>query len=134
TFIPDDTVSNGGIFAWHDVRQNPDTFHCVSTFAKNEVLYDYSTTFGNAYGDHTIIRGTRGTLYSPGGEGSPQWWLVAEPRSLWGSNVVFDLRAGTQKPEPVLAAGKSEVPPLKQDDNLKAHHDNLAACMRRPHT
>jgi hypothetical protein len=27
----------------------------------------YSTTFGNGYGDHTIIRGTRWTLYSPGG-------------------------------------------------------------------
>ena len=73
TFIPDDTVSNGGIFAWHDVRENPDTFQCLSTFADKEVLYSYSTTFGNGYGDHTIIRGTRGTLYSPGGEGSPQW-------------------------------------------------------------
>jgi hypothetical protein len=31
-----------------------------------QVLYTYSTTFGNAYGDHTIIRGTKGTLYSPG--------------------------------------------------------------------
>ena len=44
---------------------------------KSEVLYTYSTTFGNAYGDHTIIRGTHGTLYSPGGEGSPQWWFLA---------------------------------------------------------
>ena len=35
TFIPDDTVSNGGIFAWHDVRENPDTFQTISTFAKN---------------------------------------------------------------------------------------------------
>ena len=77
TFIPDDTVSNGGIFAWHDVRENPDTFQCLSTFGQKEVLYSYSTTFGNGYGDHTIIRGTHGTLYSPGGEGSPQWWFVA---------------------------------------------------------
>ena len=83
TFIPDDTVANGGIFAWHDVRENPDTFQCVSTFAEKQVLYTYSTTFGNAYGDHTIIRGTRGTLYSPGGEGSPQWWFLPEPRSGW---------------------------------------------------
>ena len=34
TFIPDDTVANGGIFAWHDVRENPDTFQCLSTFAE----------------------------------------------------------------------------------------------------
>jgi predicted dehydrogenase len=130
TFVPDDTVSNGGIFAWHDVRENPDTFQSVSTFAKSEVLYSYSTTFGNAYGDHTIIRGTRGTLYSPGGEGSPQWWFLAEPRSLWGSNVVFDLRSAAAKPEPVLLPGSTEVPPVKQDDNLKAHTDNWIACMR----
>jgi hypothetical protein len=43
TFIPDDTVSNGGIFAWHDVRENPDTFQCSSTFADKQVLYTYST-------------------------------------------------------------------------------------------
>ncbi len=60
TFIPDDTVANGGIFAWHDVRENPDTFQCVSTFQEKQVLYTYSTTFGNGYGDHTIIRGTHG--------------------------------------------------------------------------
>ena len=83
TFIPDDTVANGGIFAWHDVRENPDTFQCLSTFHEKEVLYSYSTTFGNGYGDHTIIRGTRGTLYSPGGEGSPQWWFLPETRSGW---------------------------------------------------
>ena len=130
TFIPDDTVSNGGIFAWHDVRENPDTFQCVSTFAANEVLYDYSTTFGNSYGDHTIIRGTRGTLYSPGGEGSPQWWFVPEGRSLWRSNVVFDSGPGQTRPEPVLLPGMKEPPPIGQDDNLKAHTDNWLACMR----
>jgi len=130
TFIPDDTVSNGGIFAWHDVRENPDTFHCVSAFAKNQVLYDYSTTFGNAYGDYTVIRGTRGTLYSPGGEGSPQWWFVAEPRSLWGSNVVFNSGHDKTRPEPVLLPGTKEPPPIKQDDNLKAHTDNWLECMR----
>ena len=134
TFVPDDTVSNGGIFAWHDVRENPDTFQCVSTFANNQVLYDYSTTFGNAYGDHTVIRGTRGTLYSPGGEGSPQWWFVPEARSLWGSNIVFDHGSGKAKPEPVLVAGTKEPPPINQDDNLKAHTDNWLACMRNRQT
>lgn len=130
TFIPDDTVSNGGIFAWHDVRENPDTFQCVSTFAEKQVLYTYSTTFGNAYGDHTIIRGERGTLYSPGGEGSPQWWFIQEPRSGWRTNTVFDLHLGKAKPEPVTLPGQTDVVPLHQDDNLKAHTDNWFACMR----
>src|SRR5262252_3956314 len=130
TFVPDDTVSNGGIFAWHDVRENPDTFQTISTFTDRQVLYTYSTTFGNAHGDHTIIRGTRGTLYSPGGEGSPQWWFAAEPRSLWGSNVVFDSKSAAGRPEPVLPPGRSDIAPVKQDDNLKEHTDNWLACMR----
>ena len=129
-FIPDDTVANGGIFAWHDVRENPDTFQCVSTFAEKQVLYSYGTTFGSGYGDHTIIRGTRGTLYSPGGEGSPQWWFIEETRSAWESNVVFDLHSAKAKPEAVTIPGHPEIAPVHQDDNLKAHTDNWFACMR----
>ena len=130
TFIPDDTLAAGGIFAWHDVRENPDTLQCVSTFAQRQTLYTYSTTFGNAYGDHTIIRGTRGTLYSPGGEGSPQWWFAAEPQSGWGSNVVFPPRAGKTEPELVTIPGHTEIPPVQQDDNQKFHTDNWFQCMR----
>jgi predicted dehydrogenase len=129
TFIPDDTVANGGIFAWHDVRENPDTFQCVSTFAKQQVLYTFSTTFGCAFGDHTMIRGTRGTLYSPGGEGSPQWWFIAEPRSGWRSNSVFDLRREAKR-ELVTIPGHPETPPLEQDDNLQAHTDDWFRAMR----
>lgn len=130
TFIPDDTMANGGIFAWHDVRENPDTMMMSSTFQEKQVLYTYSTTFGNSHGDHTIIRGTKGTLYSPGGEGSPQWWFQEETRSSWGTNVVFDLHRGKGKPEPVLLPGTTELPPVDQDDNLKYHTDNWLACMR----
>lgn len=133
TFIPDDTVSNGGIFAWHDVRENPDTFQCVSTFQEKQVLYTYSTTFGNGYGDHTIIRGTRGTLYSPGGEGSPQWWYVPESRSAWRTNVVFD-SAVRSKPEPVRVAGETELAPVNQSDDLKYHTDDWLRCMRNRKT
>ena len=134
TFIPDDIVANGGIFAWHDVRENPDTFQCASTFAGKQVLYTYSTTFGNAYGDHTIIRGTRGTLYSPGGEGSPQFFFLSEPRSVWQSNVVFNQPSGKTLPEPVTLPGQTQGPSMHQSDNLKAHTDNWFECMRNRKT
>jgi len=58
TFIPNDTVANGGIFAWHDVRENPDTFQCLATFQQKEVLYSYSSSYGNSHGDHTVILST----------------------------------------------------------------------------
>jgi predicted dehydrogenase len=135
TFIPDSTVSNGGIFAWHDVRENPDTFQCVSTFDKKEVLYTFSTTFGSGYGDHTMIRGTKGTLYSPGGEGSPQWWFIPERRSGWASNVVFDAHiSGKPAQEAVTIPGNPDPAPLHQNDNLKAHTDNWFECMRKRKT
>ncbi|MCX6624750.1 MAG: Gfo/Idh/MocA family oxidoreductase [Acidobacteria bacterium] len=130
TFIPDDVVSNGGIFAWHDARENPDTFSAVATFEQKQVMSQYTTTFGNGYGDHTIIRGIQGTLYSPGGEGSPQWWYQPEPVSAWNSNVVFDTHSGKRKATPVLLPGDTEPPPVSQDDDLKAHSDNWLACMR----
>lgn len=130
TFIPDDTVANGGIFAWHDVRENPDTFSCLSTFTGKQVLYSYSTTFGNGYGDHTIIRGMRGTLYSPGGEGSPQWWYLPEARSGWESNAVFDVHAGKVKPEPVTIPGSTGLAPVDQGDDLAYHTDDWIRCMR----
>jgi predicted dehydrogenase len=130
TFIPTDTVANGGIFAWHDVRENPDTIMIVSTFAEKEVLYTFTTTFGNAYGDHTIIRGTKGTLYSPGGEGSPQWWFLPETRSLWRTNIVFQLKTGKVERQPVTLPGSNEIPPVKQSDDLRYHTDNWFHCMR----
>ena len=130
TFIPDDTVASGGIFAWHDVRENPDTFQCLSTFADKQVLYSYGTTFGSAYGDHTIIRGTKGTLASPGGEGSPQWWFTPETQSGWRSNIVFDLHSGPVKPQLVTVEGKTDPPPIQQDDDLQYHTDDWLKCMR----
>lgn len=130
-FIPDDTVANGGIFAWHDIRENPDTFQCLSTFASKQVLYSYSTTFGNGYGDHTIIRGSHGTLWSPGGEGSPQWWFEPEKSSGWRSNRVFEIKPGVStKAQPVLMPGQTDPPPVNQGDDLAYHTDNWLQCMR----
>ena len=130
TFVADDIVANGGIFAWHDVRENPDTFSCLATFQDKEVLHSYSTTFGNGYGDHTVIRGTKGTLYAPGGEGCPQWWHLPETSSEWRSNVVFNLRRDKGQPQPVRIPGGPEIAPIQQSDNLKYHSDNWLKCMR----
>lgn len=47
---------------------------------------------------------------------------------------MFDLQSGKAKPEPVTVPGRPEVPPVKQDDNLKAHTDDWFRCMRSRQT
>ena len=43
---PESVVSHGGVFAWHDGRENPDTFQALLTYPKG-FLVSYSTSFGN---------------------------------------------------------------------------------------
>jgi len=132
TFIPDDTVASGGIFAWHDVRENPDTFAAISTFKEREVLYKYGSCYGNLFGSTTIVHGTQGTLYAVGGEGSPQWWYAPEAYSGWGDEVIFgDEDAPAAKAVPVLPEGVKEIPPTKQSDDSKYHMDDWVRGMRQ---
>lgn len=132
TFIPDDTVSNGGIFAWRDVRENPDTYICLSTFRERDVLYKYGSCYGNSYGDTTIIRGSEGTLFSVGGEGSPQWWYVSETFSGWDTNHVFgDRNAPRPDPVPLLPDGVTGIPPTSLSDDSKYHMDDWVRGMRQ---
>ena len=99
------------------------------------MLYSSCSSYGNGHGDHTVIRGTEGTLYSPGGEGSPRWYFVPETRSAWRSNVLFDRGTTDPKPELVTVPGREgELPPVSQEDNLKAHTDNWLACLRSRRT
>src|SRR5437588_12063922 len=74
---PDSVVSNGGIFAWHDGRENPDTFQALFTYSPG-LLVSYSTSFGNASPSFTRIMGKKATMINTGGEGSPRWQLVEE--------------------------------------------------------
>jgi predicted dehydrogenase len=74
---PTSVDANGGIFAWHDGRENPDTFQTLLTYPKG-FLVSYATTFGND-GDSTIrIMGKKGTLINYGTEGTPRWKWVEE--------------------------------------------------------
>jgi hypothetical protein len=57
---------------------------------------------------------------------------VPEAKSAWRSNVVFD-RGSTADPKPELVTvpgREGELPPVSQEDNLKAHTDDWLACLR----
>jgi predicted dehydrogenase len=134
TAIPDTMVANGGIFGWDDIRENPDTFQALGTYDEAGFLYSYSSSYANKFGDHTVIRGKNGTLYSQGGEGSPRWFFIPEHQSLPGG---FDFYAGVKEAiakgiaEPVYAPQfNGKLPPTGLSDNSKAHLDNWIDAMR----
>ncbi|HWF66953.1 MAG TPA: Gfo/Idh/MocA family oxidoreductase [Acidobacteriaceae bacterium] len=66
---PVSVVANGGIFAWPDQRENPDTCVAAVTYPKG-FLYTYKTTFGNSYRSFSRIQGRDGTIANYGGEGA----------------------------------------------------------------
>ncbi len=132
TSIPDTMMANGGIFGWPDIRQNPDTFQALATYEDAHLLYSFSTSFGNRFGDYTCIRGKDATLYAQGGEGSPRWFLIPERDSMH-----FDFYGGfegaVKKGIAQLVApdgSEGNLPPTSQSDDLRAHLDNWIDCMR----
>ena len=63
--------------AWHDGRENPDTFQALLEYPKG-FLVSYSTSFGNDSDSFTRVMGDRATLINIGGEGSQRWKMVEE--------------------------------------------------------
>ncbi len=134
TAIPDTMVANGGIFGWPDIRENPDTFQALATYEKQKFLYSYSSSYANKFGDHTIIRGKNGTLYSEGGEGSPRWFFIPEHLNLpAGFDFYPGLKAAVKKGEAeviMIPEFKGKLPPVSLSDDSKAHLDNWIDCIR----
>ena len=74
---PTSVVANGGIFAWPDGRENPDTCVAAVTYPKG-FLYTYKTTFGNSYRSYSRIQGRDGTIENHGGEGASLFVVTNE--------------------------------------------------------
>jgi len=133
TNIPDSMVANGGIFQWKDIRQNPDTFQALATYEEAGFLYSYSSSYANKFGDYSCIRGTDGTLFAQGGEGSPRWFFIPEHQP-----AEFDMYKGFDEE---IKSGKAQLissneefkgslPPVVLSDDSKYHLDNWVDCMR----
>jgi predicted dehydrogenase len=134
TAIPDSMVSNGGIFGWPDIRQNPDTFQALATYNDAKFMYSYTSNYASRFGDYTCIRGKVGTLFAHGGEGCPRWFYIPEHQNLDGG---FDFFAGLNE---LVKKGKAELittpeyegklPPVVLSDDSKYHMANWVDCMR----
>ncbi|HEY2934632.1 MAG TPA: Gfo/Idh/MocA family oxidoreductase [Acidobacteriota bacterium] len=120
---PKSVVAHGGIFAWKDGRQNPDTFQALLEYPRG-FLVSYSTSFGNDSDSFSRIMGKSATLINLGGEGSPRWKWVEEK--------------GTHESEPdvkraekyiTLPSDESLAPTSISDDDL-SHMSNWIDCLR----
>jgi predicted dehydrogenase len=75
--FPRSVTAHGGVFAWHDGRENPDTFEALLDYPKG-FLVSYSTSFGNDAPSFIRLMGKKATLMNFGTEGTPRWKWVEE--------------------------------------------------------
>jgi predicted dehydrogenase len=98
--LPLSAVAHGGVFAWPDGRENPDTFQALLEYPKG-FLVSYSTSFGNDSDSFTRIMGDKATLVNIGGEGSQRWKLVEEKGT-------HERNPFLRRPEKLIKLGASE--------------------------
>ncbi len=129
--FPRSVVAHGGIFAWKDGRENPDTFQALLEYPKG-FLVSYCTSFGNDADSFTRYMGKKATLYNIGGEGSPRYRIVEEK-----GNHEQNPDVGKERAEKyVLLPGDKDLPPMGIGDNDLHHMINWFECLRsgrQPH-
>jgi predicted dehydrogenase len=121
--FPRSVMASGGVFAWKDGRENPDTFQALLEYPKG-FLVSYATSFGNDADSFSRIMGKQATLVNIGGEGSPRWKWVEEK--------------GTHESDPnvkraekfITLPGSDEVPPTSISDDDLSHMTNWIECLR----
>ena len=122
---PTSAVSHGGVFAWHDGRENPDTFQTLLEYPKG-FLVSYSTSFGNDAPSFTRYMGKKATLTNIGGEGSPRYELIEEKGTHEDDSDIDQKRASKY----ILLPGQQGLPPMGIDDLSLEHMGNWFDCMR----
>ncbi len=121
--FPKSVVASGGVFAWQDERENPDTFQTLLEYPKG-FLVSYATSFGNDSDSFTRIMGKNATLVNVGGEGSPRWKCIEEKGTHEDNPLI-------QRAEKYITLpGNDTVPPIFISDNDLSHMTNWFACLR----
>ncbi|MFZ0960784.1 MAG: Gfo/Idh/MocA family oxidoreductase [Terriglobia bacterium] len=129
--FPKSVLAHGGIFAWRDGRQNPDTFVALLEYPKG-FLVSYSTSFGNDAPSFTRYMGKRATLFNIGGEGSPRYQLVEEKGNHEDNPGIDEQRKSEYLKSPEFTG----MPPMGIGDEDPHHMANWFECLRsrqQPH-
>lgn len=122
---PSSVVADGGVLAWKDGRQNPDTFQALLEYPKG-FLVSYSTSFGNDAPSFSRYMGKKATLINIGGEGSPRYQVVEE-KGTHEDDPDIDAKRTSHY---VLLPGEKNLPPMGIDDLSLEHMANWFDCMR----
>jgi predicted dehydrogenase len=129
--FPTSVVAHGGVFAWHDGRENADTFEALLEYPKG-FLVSYSTSFGNDAPSFTRYMGKKATLINIGGEGSPRYQQVEEKGTHEDDTDIDQKRQSKY----ISLPGEKGMPPMGIDDLTLDHMGNWFECMRsrkQPH-
>ena len=121
--FPRSVMAHGGVFAWPDGRENPDTFQALLEYPKG-FLVSFSTSFGNDADSFSRIMGKKATLLNTGGEGSQQWTLIEEK-----GNHEDNPYLKRQQKFVSLAGSEKPGPPFIGDMDL-SHMTNWLECLR----
>ena len=122
---PESVVANGGVFAWHDGRENPDTFQALFTYSQG-LLVSYSTSFGNDAPGFTRIMGKKATMINNGGEGSPRWQMVEEQGNHEDDPTIDSRRAVKD----ISLSANGTLPSPWMGDEEPSHMRNWLDCLR----
>jgi predicted dehydrogenase len=123
---PRSIMAHGGVHAWHDGRENPDTFQALVEYPS--FLVSYSTSFGNDSDSFSRIMGKKATLVNIGGEGSPRWKLVDEKGNHEDNPTI-------QRAERwVTLPGDDKPGPINIGDEDLSHMSNWFECLRSRNT
>ena len=123
---PRSVVAHGGIYAWHDGRENPDTFEALVEYPS--FLASYSTSFGNDSDSFSRIMGKKATLINIGGEGSPRWKIVEEKGNHEDNPTVARAERWVTLP------GSDQPGPINIGDEDLSHLSNWFECLRTRNT
>ncbi len=123
---PRSAVADGGVFVWHDGRENPDTFQALLRYPKG-FLVSYSTSLANDSDSFTRIMGKKATLFNIGGEGSPRWKLVEEKGTHEENPFIHRVERWVHPPD---APPDAPPPPTFTTDSVPFHMSNWLDSMR----
>jgi predicted dehydrogenase len=123
---PRSIVAHGGVYAWHDGRENPDTFQALVEYPS--FLASYSTSFGNDSDSFSRIMGKKATLINIGGEGSPRWKVVEEKGNHEDNPTIERAERWVTLP------GDDKPGPINIGDEDLSHMSNWFECLRSRNT